>query len=140
MQADLHTGLRRFALLMMKIRIIFQCEFFFRTAILFQRLIAPVYKSEKAVDQGVDKLIFIGQQCLFVVDIEDFGRCDFIALHLQNQIGMLRQMLDGFLADAAGKFHRNDFLYIFNSAKRLAYGQVQIRQIFFNHVDPFSIH
>ena len=62
-----------------------------------QLLITDHDEDVKPVDQGIDEPVFVGLQALFLMDVQDLGRCDgaLLLIHALDQVRVLGEMLDG---------------------------------------------
>ena len=78
---------------------------FFNTAGTFQNSVALVNKSNQADKQGVDELIFIGQQRFVTEDIQQLGRSNVFVLNFQNVVGVLSEVADRLFANLFGKLN-----------------------------------
>ena len=139
----MQIDLRRRALIvfgkMLEIHTVIKAIILLDTATSDKRAEALIHKGGKTYEQGVDKLIFVGEIALLVKHVEYTRGGDLVTLYLQNEIGVLCQVLDGFFRNTARQLNGHDLLLVLDKNRGRADDSVQCGQCRLHTRDPFRV-
>ena len=124
---------------MLKANAVFKFVILFHAGTTLQGAVALVHKGGKAHKQRVDKLVFVGEIAFLVENVQDARGSHLVPLDLQDQIGVLCQVLDGFLGNAPRQLNGHNVLLILDRHGGIAYDQIQGGQSRLYARDPFGV-
>ena len=110
------------------------------SATALQHLISLIHKRGKTNQQGVDELVLVGQEGLFMMHVQKLQRNDLVILGDRlNHIGVLGEVLDGFLGNISGKLDGEDLIHILDHDGGMADDQIQVGDGLLDPIDPLRV-
>ena len=125
----------------LKFGLVIESERLLRAATAHEGLVTAIDEGCQSDKKGVNEPIFVRQMRFLAEDVEKLGRDDLLGLLVvaQNQVRMLREVLDGLVGYALGQLDRQDLLDILDRHRRIAYDQIKVRKGVLDLVDPFGV-